>query len=579
MANFLSSITLQFKDAFSSGFASTENSLAGMKGALGELGGNRDMIALAGDLSLASSRFEELSGRIGAMIEQPSMLAGQFDSFLRNIQSLTGETNDSLAQTARQILDIGGKAVAGPNAAADAFYNIASGVGRAEVRMDMLTAAIHLSEAGQANLQAATSGLISVVNAYNTPAENMGDLSDVFFQTVKKGVGSLDGFVSAMSSISGLSASVGVGFDELGSSMAFLTAKGQTESVAATQLKSAMVSLMRPNQELSDALASIGISSGSAMLEQYGLAESLTMVKAALGGSQDKMAKALGSVDALQAAIALTADDYTSFAASYAGGLSGATAQALDAQAQSYESKVARLQAASDSLQIQIGDDINRIKGFFVDVKTGFLNNFVAPIMSSPVGGVFQSVAAGVGLAAKGVLDMGSGALNTASQLVTLTATLQNAGGFTKLFGSALGGMLSPLKSIGSSIAGMIGPLIAKTTATFAATAAEVGFAGAMWATAGAVWAATWPILAVVAVVALLALGGYMLVKHWDAVAGFFVNLWNKITGAFSAAFGWIREKLAGVSDWVLGAVAIFMPFIGIPALIIKNPRSKLRGI
>ena len=138
------------------------------------------------------------------MIEQPSMLAGQFDSPLRNIQSLTGETGESPAQTARQILGIGGKAAAGPNTAADVFYNTASGVGRAGARMDMLTAAISLYEADRANLRAAAGGLISAVNAYSTPAEHMGDLSDVFFQTVKKGAGSLDGFVSAMSSISGL---------------------------------------------------------------------------------------------------------------------------------------------------------------------------------------------------------------------------------------------------------------------------------------------------------------------------------------------------------------------------------------
>jgi hypothetical protein len=106
--------------------------------------------------------------------------------------------------------------------------------------------------------------------------------------------------------------------------------------------------------------------------------------------------------------------------------------------------------------------------------------------------------------------------------------------------------MRAPFKAVGSSIAGMVGPLIAKTAATFAATAAEVGFAGALWATAGAVWAATWPILAVVAGVAALALGGYMLIKHWDAVSAFFVNLWNKITGAFSAAFDWSKNKLAG---------------------------------
>jgi hypothetical protein len=44
------------------------------------------------------------------------------------------------------------------------------------------------------------------------------------------------------------------------------------------------------------------------------LAESLNMVKGALGGSQDRMAKALGSTEALQAALVLTADDYRTFA-------------------------------------------------------------------------------------------------------------------------------------------------------------------------------------------------------------------------------------------------------------------------
>lgn len=548
--NFVSSITLAFKDAFSAGFAQANNSLAGMQGALGQINQNQSMNRLAADLALATSLTDPFRQKLSALIDEPSKLAGTFDSSLRNIQSLTNETNESLSETGKRILEIGGNSVAGPNAAAAAFYNIASGVGRAEVRFDMLNAAMALSEAGQANLQAATSGLISVVNAYNTPSENMTDLSDVFFQTVRKGVGSLDGFVSAMSSISGISASVGIGFDELGSSMAFITAKGQTESVAATQLKAAMVSLLRPNEELSKALASIGISSGSAMLEQFGLAESLNMVKAAVGGSQDKMAKALGSVEALQAAVALTADDYGAFAASYAGGLSGATSAALEAQAQSYEARVAKLQAAQESLKIQIGDDVNAIKGFFVDIGAGFLTNVAAPLMSSPVGEVLQRLTAGAAIAAKGVLDIGSGALNTASQLVTMTAAIQNAGGFANLFRNTLSLLGSPFRAIGSLVSAAI-PAIA-------------AFGASLWAAAG-------PILLTIAAVAALAIGGYMLIKHWDAVSAFFVNLWGKITGAFTAAFNWIKNLLAGVSNKVLVVISVFLPFIGIPALIIKN--------
>jgi TP901 family phage tail tape measure protein len=539
MANFITAITLQFKDAFSAGFKSASDSFAGMKGALDDIGKNQSMNSLAAGLAMATSMTDPFRQKLSALMDEPSKLAGQFDSSMRNIQSLTGESEESLQKLGKTLLGIGSNAVAGPNAVADAYYNIASGIGNVEARLPAVEAAVKLAESGQADLGAATSGLIAVVNAYNTPAENMSDLSDVFFQTVKKGVGSLDGFVSAMSSISGLSASVGVGFDELGSSMAFLTAKGQTESVAATQLKAAMVALMRPNKELSTALKSIGISSGSAMLEQYGLAESLAMVKRAVGGSQDAMAKALGSVEALQGAIALTADDYSSFAATYAGGLSGATAQALEAQTQSYESKVAKLQAANDALKIQIGDDINSIKGFFVDMGAGFLSHVVSPIMSSPIGGVFQMLAAGAGLAAKGILDMGGVALNTASQLVTLTATLQNAGGFAKLFGSSFSLISQPFKLVGGAALKAIPSIIA-----FGAS----------------IWTALAPLLPFIAIGVALAAVGVLLYKNWNKVKEFFTGAFTKIQGL-----------LAGVSNKVLAVVAVFFPFIGIPALIIKN--------
>jgi hypothetical protein len=81
----------------------------------------------------------------------------------------------------KELLSIGSGAVAGPNAAADAYCNITSGIGDASVRIDTLRAAAALAEAGQEDLGAATNGLICVINAYGTSAENASGLSDVFF--------------------------------------------------------------------------------------------------------------------------------------------------------------------------------------------------------------------------------------------------------------------------------------------------------------------------------------------------------------------------------------------------------------
>jgi|GEM_PF-1601110 hypothetical protein len=559
MANFVTSITLQFKDAFSSGFANAKNSMAGMKDAIGEINRNKDMFDLAGDLSLMSGKFDELAGKITSMMDAPSALAGSFESVMKNIQAISISENmdaDALKRLTNDLTAIGSKSAAGPLAVASAYNDVAGGIANAEARMPVMQKAIALAEAGQADLGTSTNGLVKIMNSYGfsvskaaTEEERKADISqkaawasDVMTQAVGMGVGSMEEFISAMSPISGLASSVGIGFDEIGSTMAYMTATTDTASTAGTKLQSFMIALQKPSKELSAALASVGISSGSAMLEEYGLAESARIVQSAFAGNQDAMVAAMGRAEAMQAVLALTGDSYSEFAHQFGESMKGITAASQAIQMESYESKLGRLQAASDTLKLQIGDDINAIKGFFVDMQAGFLSDVVVPFMSSPVGSVFQRIAAFAGIAAGGVFRLGSGVLNTATQLVTLTSTISNAGGITKLFSSTLGTLKNAVTGIGSSLMSLIAPLWAKTAATFTATAAESGFAAALWATAGAMWAVLWPVLAVVA-------AGALIVKIISEVA----SGWTSVTAAFQN--GGILAALLQIGKLMLSAL------------------------
>jgi hypothetical protein len=198
---------------------------------------------------------------------------------------------------------------------------------------------------------------------------------------------------------------------------------------------------------------------------------------------------------------------------------------------------------------------------------------------------VFTKLAAVTGLAAKGILDTGSGVLNAAAQFSVLAVNIQNAKGFTNLFKSSLEFLGAPFKAVGTMAAGFVtnlfgigassGIAAAGTGTLGAAGAASAGgigaAAGATGAFAASLWAAAWPILAVVGAVALVAAGVYLLIQNWDAVSGFFVSLWQKVTGVFSAAWNWIKNVFNETPNWVLGLVAVFFPFIGIPLLVIKN--------
>jgi hypothetical protein len=210
-----------------------------------------------------------------------------------------------------------------------------------------------------------------------------------------------------------------------------------------------------------------------------------------------------------------------------------------------------------------------------------FLNHVVTPIVNSPAGPVFSNIAAVTGLAAKGVLDMGSGVLNTAAQFSVLAVNIQNAKGFTNLFKSSLEFLGAPFKAVGGMVRGFITNLFGIGASSGIAAAgtgglgvAGAGAAGGIGAAAGAtgafaasLWAAAWPILAVVGAVALLAGSTYLLIKNWDSVAGFFVGLWNKITGVFSAAgdsisafFVNLRQKITGVFSVARTWITAFFP-------------------
>jgi len=590
--NFVSSITLAFKDAFSSGFNDAKDSLAGMKGALDEISGNQSMNSLAADMAMMTSMTEPMRKALSDAMDQPSRIAGTLDSSFRTIQVGLGATNEEMAATRRELLAIGGRAVAGPEAVAGAFANVATGVADASKHMAIMNAAVALAEANQADLTMSTNAMINVMNAWNLAAEDAALAADVMTAASYMGVGSLDEFAGSISHISGLAAGAGIGLDELGAAMAYATTKGLSATQAQKQFKGIISTLLSPSEDLSKLYKSMGIESGQAMLQQYGLADSLVILKDALGGDEQAFASLIGSAEAATVALALTEDAYVNFAGSFAESMGTVTEAARGVQLESIEAKMARLDSASKSLQAQIGQDINGIKGFFIDMKFGFLSNVVSPIMSSPVGGALSKVAAVTGMAAKGILDMGSGALNTAAQMTTLAANISNAGGIAKLFTSGIGLMkssfsilMSPIKAAGTSIVGFIANLLgiggasgaaAAGTGTFGA--ASAGAAGGIGAATGAttgfaasLWAATWPILAVVAAIALVAGGVYLLIKNWDKVSGFFKGLWDKTAGFFSTAWEGIKNLLFGTSDWILGVVAIFMPVVGIPALIIKH--------
>lgn len=321
----------------------------------------------------ASRRVSQTMGNMGRTMARGAMIAGAavtgvgvaavnvartWDASMRNVQAVTLATNDELAAMSAQVLDVARTFAGpgGPNAVGEAFYNISSAVGDASKRMDILQASVNLSEAGMAQLAITSEGVVNAMNAYDFAATRANYVTDVYARTVAKGVGTMDEFVSSMSPILGLTASAGVSFDEVGASMAFMTSKGQTASLAATQLKAAVVAILKPNKDMMSSLQSIGFASGNAALEQLGLVGTLRKLNEASGGSNQAMAEMLGSTEALQASVALTNEEFGGFFTSYTEGLEGAALAARRMQLQSFNAQWNKLKSQVTAVGIELGN-------------------------------------------------------------------------------------------------------------------------------------------------------------------------------------------------------------------------------
>ena len=77
----------------------------------------------------------------------------------------------------------------------------------------------------------------------------------------------------------------------------------------------------------------------------------------------------------------------------------------------------------------------------------------------------------------------------------------------------------------------------------------------------------TWVVVGIVALIAVLIL----LWKNWDKVSAWLKDTWNGVVEKCVACWDWLKNVLGETPNWLLIVLSVFMPFIGLPLLIIKN--------
>lgn len=308
-------------------------------------------------------------------------MAMDLDESMRNVQSITKQTDEEIARLSKQIVHMSTVSEVTVDSAdnlAKALYSIVgSGIDSSDA-MFVLEVATKAATAGLTTTEVAAEGMIAVLNSYGQGAEHAREVSDLMFQTVNRGVGTFEQLSSSMSNVVGMANAASVPFETVSAAMATMSKQGMTFAEASVSLNAALSDLIKPTTDGQAMIEAMGYASGEAMLNTLGLAGTLQAVEEHTGGSVTEMSKLFSSIRGLRGALALTGDGATMFAEDMAAmaNATGAVDAAFAEQAKSFAFQWQAFRRDIEALAMDIGSKLLPILARLLEIGGDFITWF-----------------------------------------------------------------------------------------------------------------------------------------------------------------------------------------------------------
>ncbi len=168
--------------------------------------------------------------------------------------------------------------------------------------------------AGVTDVFTAVDALTTVINAYGMAAEDATMVSDIMFQTVKRGKLTFGELSSALGTVVPTAAQLGIRFEEIAAGMATLTRQGINVNTVTMQLRQVMMSVLKPTSEAKILAKDLGIEFTATALKAKGLSKFLEEITEKTGGNVTIMGEFFSNIRALSAVFGLAGKSAAEFA-------------------------------------------------------------------------------------------------------------------------------------------------------------------------------------------------------------------------------------------------------------------------
>ncbi|MHA1971378.1 MAG: phage tail tape measure protein, partial [Candidatus Hodarchaeales archaeon] len=314
--------------------------------------------AFAG-INLAVQALQRTVGSFIDYINESSEAYRDFSDAMAEVNTmLSEETERLLPDMSKAILDMSVRWGKSAVDLAHGMYQILSASVDATKGIRFLEVASKAATAGLTSVETAVDALTTVINAYGLQAEDAERISDIMFETIKRGKLRFEELAQNLGYVVNIAAEAGVGFEEVSAAFATMTKQGISADKAARSLRQLINSIVSPTEEAKNQAAEYGVVLDGLHFSVVGLTGFLNELNDALGMNKTAYSEIFDNIRALSAVYALTSQNVKLFTKDIVAmfeNSAGASAKAAMKIIQSGGFTTRALEQATKKLEIEQG--------------------------------------------------------------------------------------------------------------------------------------------------------------------------------------------------------------------------------
>jgi len=311
-----------------------------------------------------------------ASLKKVTQSATEFDRSMREVWTLMNVSEKEMRELASQVEELGVRYGQTGAKSLKAFYQIVSASFSGAEGMKVLDVAMKSAVAGITDVYTSADALTSILNAYRMSADEAEHVSDVMFQTVKRGKTTMGELSATIGRLTGIAAPAGVSIEELGAAIATLTRGGLATDEAVTALRAAIVELQKPSEALQAIIQDLSYETGTAAIKAEGFFPLLRKIAEKAEEAGIPLTDLFGNIRSLTAVLPLAGDQAEAVAEDLEAmrNAAGSTDEAFQKMAEGVSFQMQQLSAAFDQLSTKIGSLVIPV---FLDLMNNVLNPFI----------------------------------------------------------------------------------------------------------------------------------------------------------------------------------------------------------